>query len=99
MKITRLFNILMIGYLAAGVSFAQVIEPVISKNVHVLKNVTPSQCPASWRGTADPADVITDGSTGVSNSEIAAGVLSCSDCSFDQSSSDCVCKTCYGDYN
>jgi|GEM_PF-4820040 hypothetical protein len=83
----------------AGIVSAQVIEPVISKNVHVLRNVTPAQCPTSWRGDASASDVENETGQGSSNYEIASGVSSCDSCAFDRASGDCVCATCYDNYN
>jgi hypothetical protein len=85
--------------LSNGVAAVQVVEPVINKNVHVMQNVTPAQCPTSWRGNASATDITNETGRGTSNYQVATGIQSCSGCAFDQASRDCVCATCYDDYN
>jgi hypothetical protein len=90
---------LIVGLLTANVSFAYAIQPVITNNVHVIKNTTPTHCPSSWRGNPGSADVTSDTGRGASNFGIGVGVQSCDSCAYDSASGDCVCGTCYGDYN
>jgi hypothetical protein len=80
-------------------SYAIAVEPSINNNVHVLRGVTPSQCPSSWRGNPGTADIQADTGEGMSNSAVGSGVTSCTGCAFDQASGDCVCATCYNNYN
>lgn len=71
-------------------------EPIISHNVTVLPNATPSQCPSSWNGQGGEDINTTDSGRGQSNYSAGTAVLSCSDCSIQNGS--CVCGTCYN-YN
>lgn len=97
---TKFVMILVFATIAFNVSYADMaVEPVINKNVHVLRGVTPSQCPTSWMGNPGSADINADTSGGVSNSAVGSGVRSCTGCAFDQASGDCVCATCYDNYN
>lgn len=87
------------AFLACHLLYAQDnIPPVISRDVTVIKNATPSQCTSSWNGQANPEIVVNESGYG-DNSEIAQGVLSCTDCAIDSLSKDCVCKTCYSYFN
>jgi hypothetical protein len=79
--------------------FAGAVEPVISHNVHVVKNATPAQCNASWEGDIAPASAVDDTGAGSQTILTAPGVRSCSSCAIEQASGDCVCKTCYDNYN
>ena len=69
-------------------------EPIVTNNVHVFPNATPTQCTADWNGDSQPIeDEFATGSGG--GNIITPGMLSCTGCAIDTSSGDCVCKTCY----
>lgn len=74
-------------------------EPVISHNVPVMQNSSPSQCPTSWRGAVSPEAVTDLSDYGIDTGVEMVGVQSCSSCAFDQTSGNCICGTCYGYYN
>lgn len=74
------------------------IPPTVSRNVHVIQNARPSQCPSSWNGSASP-EIVQDLSGYGNNTGIAQGVLSCTGCAIDASSNDCVCSKCYSYFN
>lgn len=73
--------------------------PVVSHDVHVMQNATPSQC-TNYKGHADPVD---DAETftrfGEDTSITGPGIRTCRGCQVDPQSQDCVCKTCYDYYN
>ena len=97
MKIRLLIASLLVLTFTNAYAFA--VEPIINNNVHVLKGVTPSQCPSSWRGNPGTTDIQVDSGEGMSNAAVGSGVTSCTSCAFDQASGDCVCATCYSNYN
>lgn len=75
--------------------FAQ--APVnITHDVHVNQG---GQCPSTWRGRVGPEDTANYSSFGEYNALSAPGILSCTGCARDPQSNDCICHTCYADYN
>lgn len=70
--------------------------PDIDHNVQVMSGVSPSQCPSSWRGDADPATGIDISRFGSDDVE-GPGVQSCTGCAIQ--SGNCVCQTCYSYYD
>lgn len=79
-------------------AFAQ--DPIISKNVVVLQNLTSAaQCPSSYRGTGQQADITAETAGGMYNGTSGAVVQSCSGCVFNQVAGTCTCRICYGYYN
>jgi hypothetical protein len=99
MKIISLLLASLLTLFFSHMAFAIAVEPVINKNVHVMQNTTPAQCPSSWRGSAASSDITTQSGLGTSNYQMASGVTSCVGCAFDSASRDCVCQTCYNNYN
>jgi hypothetical protein len=98
MKLTPLFATAICLFFSS-LALAQAIEPVVTKNVHVMQNVTPTQCPTSWRGDASASTILNETGRGTSNYEVATGIRSCDGCAYDRVSKDCVCATCYDNYN
>lgn len=89
----RIVSIMLIGLFFFTTSvFA---EPVINKNVHIIKNATPAQCLSSMRGKAGEAMDTTYTGVGEQDIESAPGVRTCTGCAIDSASGDCVCETCY----
>ncbi len=80
--------------LAAPLTCFAASEPVISYNVHVLKNAGSGQCNGSWRGRTSPDVTTHDSGLGQSNT-VGAAVSSCTGCKVDPASNDCVCHACY----
>lgn len=79
--------------------FAQmnITPPSITHNVTVMQNASPSQCSGSWRGQADPQSATFVSGYGMDTGVTQVGVLSCTGCSLNNGN--CVCNTCYGNYN
>lgn len=96
----RLFLIILMScFFGCSTVLAEVITPpVIKHNVTVIKNSSASECPTAWNGSVAP-ETITDVSGYGVNSGTAIGVFSCTGCGFDSASGNCICKTCYGNYN
>lgn len=81
-------------------AFAEdVAPPAISKNVHIMRNTTPAQCPASWEGQASTEMFAEASGMGLNTGIPLVGVQSCSHCAYDSKTSDCICATCYGYFN
>lgn len=69
-------------------------EPIINYNVHVTHNASPAQCSSMWKGQA--TDVSTQYYSGYGEEyNTTAAVQSCTGCSYDGNSRDCVCNVCY----
>ncbi len=93
MKSVLPYSLLLIAILASPLSQAAD-QPMISKNVHVMKNATAAQCTSSYRGTANPD--VTQYNTALGQTDaVGAAVRSCSGCAIDPASHDCVCRTCF----
>lgn len=89
-------------FFVCNIVFAQgeiITPPTISTNVHVLKNTTSSQCPSSWNGSGGSESMTAVSGYGMDTGIDVVGVLSCTSCTFDSNSRDCVCARCYGYYN
>ena len=89
--------VLIVCHLILFISFSAVAEPIITRDVPVLEHVDPSQCPSSWRNEAGPADVTHPHLSQYDTS--GPGVRSCTDCYYQSSTQNCVCKTCYSYFN
>lgn len=72
--------------------------PSITHNVVVQQNVQPSQCPSSYRGQTSQRTATVISGYGMDTSVSQVGVLSCTGCIINNAG-DCVCDTCYGNYN
>lgn len=65
----------------------------VKNGEHVLRNITPSQCPASIEGAAGPENVVAYGDDGEYQGTTGPGMRSCTNCKF--ISGDCVCDCTY----
>ena len=89
-------SLILASFLYATLLIAQ--PPVtITHNIHI--NQGTSQCKSAWRGRVGPEDISNYSSFGEYDSLSAPGIQSCTGCVFDSKSNDCVCKSCYADYN
>lgn len=91
-------SLVLLGIFVTTTAFAQ--APIISRNVHVVHNATPSQCPSTWnsKGASENVGVVYDTGGGQYNA-VNPGIDSCVNCAIDSKSQDCVCGTCYSYYN
>ena len=87
------FMILILQGILISSAFAD--PPMITKNVPVLQNATPEQCPYEWDGRSGPADITVNSGMGQESGTTAPGVRSCTGCAIDPNSNACVCRTCY----
>jgi hypothetical protein len=97
--IKKLMILLLLGMLIPAASFAVNVAPAFSTRVHIIKNITPSQCPVTWRGNAqqaNPTRMIPANMNGISTARPSSGFTSCTGCSYEAASHDCVCNACYG---
>jgi len=84
--------IISISFIASASAVA---EPIVTRNVHVIRNATASQCPSSYNGRGSDEISTTVSGAGQNNNIATPGLLSCTGCAVDNTSGDCVCKTCY----
>jgi hypothetical protein len=96
----RFFSMLLIVhsilFLGDTSVFAQ--PPIVSHNVPVLQHATPSQCHA-WKGRVAPEGEEYYSRFGQDVSMSGPGIRSCTGCTIDSNSHDCVCRTCYDYFN
>lgn len=74
-------------------------SPIIRYNVPILQNASPSQCQAARRGQAAPEEVNAYTGAGGYSGSSGPGVRSCTGCTVDPSSQNCICRTCYYYFN
>lgn len=72
-------------------------QPIVTHDVHIMQQASTFQCRGAWRGTSSP-DVTESFTGGGSHYAAQPGVMSCIGCAIDNSSKDCVCRTCYSYY-
>lgn len=92
MRITFIAMISIISSLAITHAYA---EPLITRNVPILQNIKPADCPSSWNGKGDTEVNVTTSGYGQSNALATAAVQSCVNCAYDNPSQSCICATCY----
>lgn len=97
MKKTNVLAIIMVLFLADTAVFADAVEPIIKENVTVRQNATPDQCPSSYDSDSGVDQETREDGAGMQTLDTAPGVTSCSDCSI--VNGDCVCKTCYTNFD
>lgn len=97
--IKKFIVLVFLAAMLPALCFAANVAPSFSTKVHILKNVTPAQCPSTWRGNAqqaNPTMMIPSNMNGISQARPTSNFQSCSGCSYDKASHDCVCNACYG---